>query len=61
MNKDPRYKSVYKLIRAGKIKNFTEIFNYIPRCVVADELEQNYEEFCDNVHNPERFTVLVII
>jgi hypothetical protein len=58
MVKDRRYTSVHRLIEAGDIQTFKDIFIYIPKSVLARDLRRNYMTFAGKVLNPDRFTLL---
>jgi hypothetical protein len=50
---DHRYKYVRSIWLAGDLTSFAEIFNIIPRSVVAADLHLNYERFTKKVLRPE--------
>lgn len=50
---DHRYKYVRSIWQAGDLTSFAEIFNIIPRSVVASDLHLNYERFTQKVIKPE--------
>lgn len=50
---DHRYKYVRSVWQAGDLHSFAEIFNIIPRSVVAADLHLNYERFTKKVIKPE--------
>lgn len=56
MARDPRYKVVKRLIEAGDITHFREIFNYIPKRVVYTSLGLNYSRFQRLYNSPDLFT-----
>jgi len=55
MSKDRRYITVKNLIAAGYIKTFREIFETIPKTVVASDLGMNNIRFSSLIDNVERF------
>jgi hypothetical protein len=55
--KDRRYKSVLRLLEGGDIKTFTEIFDYLPRSILVNDLRQNYSTFTSKIIHPHRFTL----
>jgi hypothetical protein len=61
MAKDVRYKAVEKLIVTGVIVSLDELFNYIPKSVVATDLKLNYRTLVGKISFPFRFTVGEII
>ncbi|HTJ14416.1 MAG TPA: hypothetical protein VL547_20400 [Dinghuibacter sp.] len=50
---DHRYKYVRSVWQAGDLNSFAEIFNIIPRSVVAADLHLNYERFTKKVLKPD--------
>jgi hypothetical protein len=60
MPKDPRYTSVRRLIGSGDIRTFRDIFDYIPKSVMAKDMGRNYATFASKVIHPDRFTLLEI-
>lgn len=61
MAKDHRYKVVKRLIEAGDIKAFQEIFNFIPKRVVYESLGLNYAKFQRLYSNPDLFTMRELV
>lgn len=57
MAKDHRYQVVKRLIEAGDIRAFQDIFNFIPKRVVYENLGLNYAKFQRLYANPDLFTV----
>lgn len=57
MVKDERYKTVKFLIEKGHITEFNEVFRYIPKSVVANDLGTNYNRFARLVQHVEQFKV----
>ena len=58
MVRDPRYRAVCSLIKGNEISTIKEIFEVLPRTVLARDLRQNYAQFAAKIRNPTRFTVL---
>lgn len=50
--KDPRYKTVKILIQGKFIKNFKQIFDHIPKSVVAAALHTNNNRMTDLINEP---------
>jgi hypothetical protein len=61
MAKDVRYKAVEKLIVTGVIVSLDDLFNYIPKSVVAVDLKLNYRTLVGKISYPYRFTIGEII
>jgi hypothetical protein len=57
MVKDKRYGAVQSLIEAKIIQRFRDIFEYIPKTIVARDLKLNYRSFVSKINSPDRFTV----
>jgi hypothetical protein len=57
MPKDSRYKAVKQLLEAGGIKTLPDIFDFIPRKVVYQDMGINYQRFKRLVGNPYLFTI----
>lgn len=58
MIKDNRYNVVRILIEKGEIKTIAEIFDYIPKSVVRDELGTNNKRVTRLINHPLEFTLL---
>jgi hypothetical protein len=54
---DPRYKYVRSIWSAGDLNSFDEIFNLVPRSVVATDLGLNYVRFSKKIMKPELLTL----
>jgi hypothetical protein len=57
MGKDRRYNTVKLLIEAGHITEFSQIFDHIPRSVVANDLGTNYNRLARLIMHTEHFTL----
>lgn len=57
MVKDDRYTAVQSVYKDGKIQKFRDIFKYLPKSVLARDLNLNYRSFVSKVNAPGRFTV----
>jgi hypothetical protein len=52
MAKDYRYEVVKTMIEAGKITEFSQIFNHIPIRVVADDLNSSFRRISNFIKQP---------
>jgi hypothetical protein len=59
--KDKRYKAVQKLIESGEIVDFDDVFQYIPRSIVAEDMGFNYRTLVGKISSPLRFTAGEIV
>jgi len=57
MPKDKRYISVKNLISGGYVKTLAEIFDTIPKSVVAKDLGISLDRFTIMINDVERFNV----
>lgn len=57
MTKDKRYKTVYHLISGGHVKTLIEIFDSIPKSVVAKDLGISLDRFTKMINEVDRFSV----
>ncbi|TDW96896.1 hypothetical protein [Dinghuibacter silviterrae] len=57
MKKDNRYLAVQSILEREKSIKFNELFDIIPRTVVASDMAQDYRTFAGKVRNPESFTI----
>lgn len=55
MQKDPRYKTLKVMLETGNILSFTDIFDVVPKTVVATDLGINYVRFQEKIRRPENF------
>lgn len=55
MVKDKRYKTIKVLIEGGHIKTLSDIFDTIPRSVVAKDFGTNFTRFTRLIENPADF------
>jgi plasmid maintenance system antidote protein VapI len=56
MAKDKRYKTVKNLITGGYIKSFSEIWDTLPKTVVARDLKMHHQTFSRLISSPEGFS-----
>lgn len=54
---DPRYETVRGLLEAGAIKKFTDIFDWIPKTVVRQDINTNGKRINKLAENPSGFTL----
>ncbi len=57
MAKDQRYKTLKVMIDTGNISALEDIFNIIPKTVVAADLGINYSRFLTRLTKPAEFTL----
>jgi hypothetical protein len=57
MSKDRRYTTVKNLISGGYIKTFREIFDTLPKSVVARDLGMNNVRFSKLIQNVDQFVL----
>lgn len=57
MAKDRRYKTVKILIETGTITEFREIFDNIPKTIVAADMGTNYKRLLRLINDVEQFKV----
>jgi hypothetical protein len=57
MTKDKRFKTVKLLIESNNITNFSDIFEHIPKTVIAKHLGTNYNRLSKLVDNVDLFSL----
>jgi hypothetical protein len=57
MEKDIRYESVKVLIETGRIQEFQQIFNYLPKSILAHDLGTNNNRMTRLINHVEQFTL----
>jgi len=57
MEKDIRYESVKVLIETGRIQEFHQIFNYLPKSILAQDLGTNNNRMTRLINHVEQFTL----
>lgn len=57
MASDPRFEAVKALIENGRITRFRDIFEIVPKSVVAEGMGHSYASFAAKMDNPKRFTI----
>ena len=58
MIKDNRYNIARIFIEKGEIKTIAQIFDYIPKSVVRNELRTNTTRFTRLIHDPLEFKLI---
>jgi hypothetical protein len=61
MASDKRYGLVRSLFREGETYTFIDVFDIIPKTVIAKDLGMNYHTFTRKAEDPERFTLQEIM
>lgn len=61
MAKDKRYSTLKVMLDTGNLKSFSEVFDIIPKSVVASDLGINYTRFLVKLENLEDFTLREIL
>jgi len=54
MAKDKRYTTVRNLITGGYIKSFSEIWDTLPKTIVARDLKKHHQTFSKLISSPEK-------
>jgi hypothetical protein len=54
---DKRYSYVRSVFMAGDLKTFSEMFNIVPRSIVATDLGLNYDRFAKKIIKLELLTI----
>jgi plasmid maintenance system antidote protein VapI len=57
MEKDMRYESVKAMIESGRIHEFRQIFNYLPKSILAHDLGTNNNRMTRLINHVEQFTL----
>lgn len=57
MATDPRFEAAKALIETGKLLKFNDLFEIIPRSVMAGEIGHSYASFVAKMENPQRWTL----
>lgn len=55
--KDTRYELISTMMKDGKVKEFNDIFKFIPKTVVAKDLGKKVDRFTDLMDNVGGFTL----
>lgn len=56
-NRDPRYDLIKPMVVGGKIISFNDIFKYIPKTIVANDLGKKVDRFNELMNRIEEFTL----
>ena len=56
-NRDNRYTIIEPMIAAGRIVTFTDIFKFIPKTVVANDMGKKVDRFNELMARVEKFTL----
>ena len=57
VNRDTRYDTIKHLITEGKIRSFNDIFKYVPKTIVANDLGKKVDRFTELMNRVEGFTL----
>ncbi|HTJ15106.1 MAG TPA: hypothetical protein VL547_23880 [Dinghuibacter sp.] len=57
MATDPRFEAAKALIETGKLIKFNDLFEIIPKSVMAEEISHSYASFVAKMENPQRWTL----
>ena len=57
LTKDHRYNLIKPMIDSGDIVSFNDIFNYIPKTIVAKDLGKKVDRFTELMKRVEGFTL----
>lgn len=55
--RDPRYDLINPMLSQGQIVSFTDIFKYIKKTVVANDLGKKVDRFSIMMEQPKKFSV----
>lgn len=55
--RDPRYDLIKPMLSQGQIESFTDIFKYIKKTVVANDLGKKVDRFSVMMEHPKKFSV----
>jgi hypothetical protein len=61
MVKDSRYKAIKAMLEANNFKSFREVFDIIPKSIVATDLGIHYNRFVKRINKPEDFSLHELI
>jgi hypothetical protein len=56
-NRDSRYDLIKPMLSEGNIVSFTDIFKYIPKTIVANDLGKKVDRFTVMMTNVEKFSI----
>jgi len=55
--RDPRYDLIKPMLSQGQIESFADIFKYIKKTVVANDLGKKVDRFTVMMEHPKKFSV----
>ena len=55
--KDPRYDLIKPMLSDGHIESFTDVFKYIKKTVLANDLGKKVDRFTIMMEQPKKFSV----
>lgn len=61
MLKDSRYKAIKAMLESESFRTFKEVFEIIPKSVVAADLGIHYNRFVSRINKPEEFSIKELI
>jgi hypothetical protein len=56
-NRDPRYDLIKPMLVDGKVISFKDIFKYIPKTIVANDLGKKVDRFTELMNRVDQFTL----
>ncbi len=56
-SRDHRYELIKPMLNAGNIESFNDIFKFIPKTVVANDLGKKVDRFTTLMNRVEKFTL----
>lgn len=61
VNRDPRYDLIRSLYERDKIESFNDIFKYVPKTTVANDLGKRVARFSEMMEDVRQFTLEEIV
>ncbi|GGA90393.1 hypothetical protein [Puia dinghuensis] len=55
--RDPRYDLIKPMLSEGQIKSFADVFKYIKKTVVANDMGKKVDRFTIMMEQPKKFSV----
>ncbi|TDX02195.1 hypothetical protein EDB95_3246 [Dinghuibacter silviterrae] len=59
--RDYRYKHVFTIWQAGKLESLRQMFEIVPKSVVADDLGMHYHSLVNKLNSPELLNVKQLV
>ena len=59
--RDPRYDLIKPMLSQGQIESFTDIFKYIKKTVVANDLGKKVDRFTVMMEQPKKFPLRMFL